>query len=185
VKPFQHTRLSAPGTTHGVGEPPIRVHALHALAYCERLFYLEEVEELRVADAAVFAGRRLHVQLQEEGERVELALSSDALGLHGKVDAVRGRDGTLAVYEHKRGRHAPGQDAPEAWPSDRLQAGAYALLVEERFPGTPVECRVRYHQTDTTVRFPLDAALRQAVVDAVARARLPRCPPSSPMGRCR
>jgi len=28
---------------------PIRVMALHALAYCERLFYLEEVEEIRVA----------------------------------------------------------------------------------------------------------------------------------------
>jgi CRISPR-associated protein Cas1 len=84
---------------------------------------------------------------------------------------MRDRDSVLAVYEHRRGRHAPGKDAPEAWPSDRLQAGAYALLVEERFPGTPVECRVRYHQTDTTVRFPLDAALRQAVADAVARAR--------------
>ncbi|MFY9226890.1 MAG: hypothetical protein WAQ98_29715, partial [Blastocatellia bacterium] len=36
------------------------VHALHALAYCERLFYLENVEQLRLADAAVYAGRRLH-----------------------------------------------------------------------------------------------------------------------------
>ena len=39
-------------------EPLIRVMALHALAYCERLFYLEEVEEIRIADAAVYAGRR-------------------------------------------------------------------------------------------------------------------------------
>ena len=28
-------------------EPPIRVMALHALLYCERLFYLEEVESLK------------------------------------------------------------------------------------------------------------------------------------------
>lgn len=28
--------------------PPVRVMALHALAYCTRLFYLEEVEELLV-----------------------------------------------------------------------------------------------------------------------------------------
>ena len=34
-------------------EPTIRVMALHALAYCERLFYLEEVEEIRIADDAV------------------------------------------------------------------------------------------------------------------------------------
>lgn len=39
---------------------PLRVMSLHALLYCERLFYLEEVEEIRVADAAVYAGRRLH-----------------------------------------------------------------------------------------------------------------------------
>jgi CRISPR-associated protein Cas1 len=35
--------------------------ALHALAYCERLFYLEEVEELRVADDRVFDGRTLRL----------------------------------------------------------------------------------------------------------------------------
>ncbi len=34
-------------------EPPLRIMALHALLYCERLFYLEEVEEIRVADANV------------------------------------------------------------------------------------------------------------------------------------
>jgi hypothetical protein len=33
--------------------PLLRVSALHALAYCERLFYLEEVEEIRIPDAAV------------------------------------------------------------------------------------------------------------------------------------
>lgn len=32
-------------------EPLIRVMALHALAYCERLFYLEEVEEIHIANA--------------------------------------------------------------------------------------------------------------------------------------
>lgn len=38
---------------------PIRVMALHALAYCERLFYLEEVEEIRAADDRVYDGRRV------------------------------------------------------------------------------------------------------------------------------
>ena len=61
----------------------IRVSALHALAYCPRLFYLEDVEELYVQDAAVFAGRKLHEELAEvaEGEWVELTLESEALGL--------------------------------------------------------------------------------------------------------
>ena len=47
--------------------PTLRVMALHALAYCERLFYLEEVEELRVADEAVWAGRRYWDRVVEVG----------------------------------------------------------------------------------------------------------------------
>ena len=39
------------------GTTKLRVESLHALAYCERLFYLEEVENVRLADASVYAGR--------------------------------------------------------------------------------------------------------------------------------
>ena len=48
---------------------PLRIMSLHALAYCERLFYLEEVEEMRVADASVYAGRRLHVEIEKKEEK--------------------------------------------------------------------------------------------------------------------
>ena len=83
-----------------------RVSALHALLYCERLFYLEEVEEIRLADAAVYAGRTLHEEIaQEEGnEQRSFFLTSDKLGLTGKMDAVRHRNGNWVVYEHKRGK---------------------------------------------------------------------------------
>lgn len=40
--------------------PAVRVTVLHARLYGERLFYLEEVEEIRAADEAVYAGRTLH-----------------------------------------------------------------------------------------------------------------------------
>ena len=77
-------------------EPPLRVMALHALLYCERLFYLEEVEEIRVADANVYSGRRLHLErlpLDDElPEYRSLEVSSETWGLVGKVDAVRKRD---------------------------------------------------------------------------------------------
>ncbi len=59
------------------------IHALHALRYCERLFYLENVEQVRVADAAVYAGRRLHVELakeEDEGEWLRLNLESERVG---------------------------------------------------------------------------------------------------------
>src|SRR3954469_19962193 len=113
-------------------EPPLRVMSLHALAYCTRLFYLEEVEEIRVADARVYAGRELHASLEadEDGERTQLDLADPALGLIGKVDAIRRRDGSLLPYEHKRGRARRDGKMAEAWPSDRLQVVAYAALIE-------------------------------------------------------
>src|SRR5580658_4684425 len=103
--------------------PTLRVMALHALAYCERLFYLEEVEEIRVADEAVFAGRSLHQELDEPGDVVELTLESAALGIRGRLDAFRRRSGETYPVEHKRGRSRRGDDGePAAWESDALQA---------------------------------------------------------------
>jgi CRISP-associated protein Cas1 len=142
--------------------------ALHALAYCERLFYLEEVEEIRIADHRVYAGRTLHeTELPAQAEQESVVLESEAWGIKGKVDFVRYRDGGLVAYEHKRGR-SMGDDA---WPSDRLQVIAYAVLLEEHL-GKPVrEGRVHYHANNKTVRVPVDDAAREALRAAVARAR--------------
>ena len=146
--------------------------ALHALAYCERLFYLEEVEEIRVADASVYAGRRLHEELvADEGELVSLALESETLGIRGKVDCLRRRNGQLIPYEHKRGRSAKGDAGPQAWPSDRLQVCAYTLLLEEHTDTSIEEARIRYHATNTTIRVPVDGKAREDVRKAVVRAR--------------
>ena len=154
--------------------PPVRVMALHALAYCRRLFYLEEVEEIRVTDARVFAGRQLHAALEaeDEGESVSLELASDALGLLGKVDCLRRRDGSYIPYEHKRGR--PARDAEkqaEAWPSDRLQVIAYAALLEEAFGQVIPEGRIRYHAANVTVRVPIDDAAKADLNAAILEAQ--------------
>src|ERR1700731_4788816 len=154
--------------------PPVRVMALPALPYCPRLFYLEEVEEIRVADAAVFAGRQLHAALEadEDGEAVNIELASSALSLVGKVDCLRRRDGSYLPYEHKRGqpRRNDGQP-PDAWPSDRLQIVAYALLLEEAFGQAIPEGRIRYHAANVTVRVPIDEDARVALHAAVTEAR--------------
>src|SRR5712692_5984111 len=165
------------------------VHSLHALAYCERLFYLENVEMIRLADARVYAGRTLHVEIarEEEGEWHTLDLESESLGLRGRIDCLRRRDGSNIPYEHKRGRAARTRDgenasssgstssskpgAPCAWPSDRLQVAAYAMLVEEVTGQQIPEARVRYHQDNVTVRVPIDAMAREDVLNAIARAR--------------
>lgn len=153
-------------------ELPVRVMALHALAYCERLFYLEEVEEIRVADERVYAGRTLHEELGEGEERSTFNLESEALGLVGRLDAVRHRDGSWTPVEHKRGRAFRHADGPAAaWPSDALQVSAYGLLLEEHAGAGVAEGRVRYHADGVTVRVPLDAEARASVSRAVERAR--------------
>ncbi|MDA1054848.1 MAG: type I-MYXAN CRISPR-associated endonuclease Cas1 [Planctomycetota bacterium] len=157
-------------------EPPIRVMALHALFYCERLFYLEEVEEIRVADHAVYAGRRLHDDVagmdDETPEQRSVEVSSDDWGIFGKVDAVRRRDGAWVAYEHKRGRCRRGNKKEILpWPSDRIQAVAYAVLLEEGL-GEPVpQARIRYHADNVTALVDIDDQARSELRDAIERAR--------------
>ncbi len=153
----------------------LSVHSLHALAYCERLFFLEEVERVRVADARVYAGRTLHVEIERDepdDEVLTFKLESEKYGLVGKVDCIRRRDGQIIPYEHKRGRAARTIDgAPGAWVSDRLQVIAYALLVEEHSGKTIVEGRIRYHADNVMVRVPIDDAARADFEAHLARAR--------------
>ncbi|MGB3640295.1 MAG: type I-MYXAN CRISPR-associated endonuclease Cas1 [Rivularia sp. (in: cyanobacteria)] len=154
--------------------PTIRISALHALAYCPRLFYLEEVEELYTQDAAVFAGRRLHAELekQEDEDWEELFLTSEELGIRGRVDALRTRDGETIPYEHKRGRcYRDENKQPQAWESDKLQILAYACLLESAL-GIPIkEGRIRYHADNVLIHIPLDDAGRASVTEAIETAR--------------
>ena len=154
--------------------PPLRVESLHALAYCPRLFYFQEVERIDSPDHRVFAGRHLHAALEadEDGEAVSVELASEALGLVGKVDCLRRRDGSHLPYEHKRGRPARTPDnIPQPWPSDRLQIIAYAVLLEDAF-GQPIpEGRIRYHAANVTVRVPINDAARADLIAAIAEAR--------------
>jgi CRISP-associated protein Cas1 len=152
-----------------ISQPSLtRVMALHALAYCERLFYLEEVEEIRVADHRVYAGRSLHeAELPAEGEWQSLTLESESLDIKGKVDFVRYRDGGLVPFEHKRGRSC----GDEAWASDRIQIIAYAALLQEHL-GKPIkEGRIRYHANNKTVRVPINEEAIAELQAAIARAR--------------
>lgn len=161
----------------------IRVNALHALNYCPRLYYLEEVEQLYTQDAAVFAGRRLHVELEkgEDGDWQQFVLENDQLGLRGKVDALRTRNGQTIPYEHKRGRcYRDGNNKPQAWESDRMQVLAYALLIEAELSIVVLEGRVRYHAENVLIHVPLDDQGRQDVRGCIEKARQLRMSPDRP-----
>lgn len=154
---------------------PLSVHSLHALAYCERLFFLEEVERVRVADERVYAGRTLHVEIEREeddDEILTLRLESEKYNLIGKIDCIRRRDASIIPYEHKRGRSARSADGKaQVWASDRLQIIAYSLLVEEQAGKTISEGRVRYHADNVTVRVPIDEKAREDFQNALNRAK--------------
>lgn len=155
-------------------EALIRVSALHALLYCERLFYLEEVEEIRLADESVYAGRTLHEEIaKEEGEEHRsFFLSSEKFGITGKMDALGHRNGNWVVYEHKRGRPIMRRgEEPQAWESDIVQAVAYSLLLEEHLGRELQEARIRYHTQNYTVKVPLTEENRQKVYASIERAR--------------
>ena len=146
----------------------VRVSALHALTYCERLYYLQHVEDISKPDDHVHAGRTLHeTEVDRNREWQTLELASEAWGVRGKVDFARYRDGKLVAIEHKKGR----SKGDAAWDTDILQVTAYAVLLAEHF-GKPVpEGRIRYHATNKTVRVPVDDAARETLRAAIARAR--------------
>lgn len=158
-------------------QPLLRVIALHDLNYCHRLFYLTEVENLQSPNELIYAGRELHKSLEDESddpelvERTQLDLEDPALGLMGKVDALRRRDGSWVPYEHKRGKARRDEGTPCAWPSDRLQVIAYAVLIESATGKSIEEARVRYHADNVTVRVPIDKKARADLTEAIATAR--------------
>ena len=122
---------------------------------------------------AIYAGRELHASLEadEDGEQTQLELADPGLGLVGKVDAIRRRDGSLLPYEHKRGRARRDDKSAAAWPSDRLQVIAYAVLIESATGQTIPEGRVRYHAENVTVRVPIDDQARADLAEAIDTAR--------------
>lgn len=166
--------------------------ALHAVAYCERLFYLEEVEEIRIADERVLAGRIMHETLPDDQPLTSYVLESERLGIRGKFDALRRLDGRYVVVEHKRGRSCKGADGiHDAWDSDRVQVVAYVLLLAEHL-GLAAEdlgAQVRYHANHRTVEVVIDEAAQVEFDRWMSRTQdlrrgHQRPPPTSAANRC-
>jgi len=153
-----------------------RVMAVHAYAYCPRLFYLEEVEEIRLADERVFAGRELHHKLEssDQSDIHTFTLESGALGLKGKLDAYRYANGCWRVVEHKRGRSKKGDHGAEAWDSDRLQVTAYAALLSEHLETQVTEACIRYHADGKTVQMHIGRLELQELEVAIKEMELLR-----------
>ena len=146
------------------------VMALHALAYCPRLFYLENVEGQRIANAKVYAGREVHSALKQRyGESMEVA--SARLGLRGRVDFFRSEEEGLIPVEVKRGKARRTAIGLAGWASDVLQVAAYAMLLEDSVGTSVRHARIHYVADGAWVRVVVTDELRKDVGTAVAEAR--------------
>ncbi len=152
----------------------INVSALQALLYCPRQYYLQEVEGIRTPNAEVYSGLRLHTELERDGgdDWQQYTLESEALGLRGRVDALKTSAGQTIPYEHKKGRcYRDSEQQPQAWPGDKIQVLAYALLLEAELGITIPEGRIRYHSDNVLVHVPFDQAARREVIAAIEQAQ--------------
>ena len=115
---------------------------LNEFVYCPRLFFYEWVEGVFAHSADTVGGSLRHEGLDAkadalpppdeiEGEAVRarsVMLSSDTHALIAKIDLVESVGGAVSPIDYKYGSPKDGDDGPEAWPADRAQLCAQALV---------------------------------------------------------
>jgi CRISPR-associated protein Cas1 len=162
----------------------IPVRALNQVTYCQRLYYLEYVESVMPVNEHVedglFQHRRvddpeLQQRSRKEGNALHtrsVQISSQRLGISGKLDLVEEMDGQMIPVEYKRGT-GPGGDngLPPFWDNDAVQLCAQALLLEEEF-GIAVPKGILYYiGSKSRIEVGLDEALRDKTLQAIQAIR--------------
>lgn len=159
----------------------IPVRALNQVDYCPRLYYLQYVEGLMQINEFVEDGAWQHRRVNDpelagktrrDGDALQtrsVALSSETLGLTGRLDLAEEKDGDCYPVEYKRSKGPSG--APGYWPNDALQVCAQGLLLEE---ATGQPCRrgfLYYAGSKTRVEVPLDDVLRERCLQTIRLIR--------------
>lgn len=207
------------------GPPLIPARMVNEFAYCPRLFYLEWVDGEFDENHFTLDGRVKHRRVDEgeakaslgpdeaeEGEGEERAestgragggawsarsveVSSERLGVSGKIDLVESDGGEIMPVDRKRGK-AP--DIPEgAWEPERVQLCLYGLLLREAgypctrgelaFVGSRNRVEIRFDDALVARTLELVAGAREAAARPLAPAPLvgsPRCEGCSLAGLC-
>jgi len=162
----------------------IPVRALNQVTYCSRLYYLQYVDAVMVANEHVESGLHDHRRVdsadlanktRKEGDAERsrgIHLSSETLGLSGILDLIEEKDGESYPVETKHGS-APRDDDGRAtvWDNDAVQLCGQALLMEEAFGRPVVHGYQFYAGTRERVEVRFDDALRTKTRDAIARCR--------------
>lgn len=163
--------------THVPDLVPVRM--LNEVVFCERLLFLEWAQGEFVHNYFTVDGKRVHKRVDTSKgsltpsqdrpyQATSVWLSSEKLGITGKIDIVEGDHGYVDVVEYKRGE-AP--DLPEkAYLPERVQVCAQVLLLREN--GHVVRSAYIYFaETKRRVEIEITDELISATMTAVKRAK--------------
>lgn len=184
---------------------------LNEFVYCPRLFFYEWVEGVFAHSADTLDGALRHEKLETKADPLPPAdekgreqihsrsveLASETHKIIAKIDLVEGNAGVVSPVDYKRGAPREGGDGPEAWPADRAQVCAQALILRDN-GYTCAEAVVYYSATKQRVRVAIDDVLVRETVGAIDEARAvaaqgcipppladsPKCPRCSLVGIC-
>jgi len=157
---------------------------LNEFVYCPRLFFYEWVEGVFAHSRDTVEGALRHEKLETKADPLPPAeetgetpiharsveLASETPKLIAKIDLVEGEQGMVSPVDYKRGAPRDTDDGPEAWPADRAQVCAQALILRDN-GYTCNEAVLYYNATKQRVRVAIDAALVADTLTAVGNAR--------------
>ncbi len=202
-KPERHARVKVELPDY------LPARMLNEFVYCPRLFFYEWVEGIFARSADTIEGELRHEKLETKSDPLpppdqeaqihsrSVSLSSETHRLIAKMDLVEGDSGTVVPVDYKKGNPRDGEKGPEAWPADRAQLCAQALILRDNGYSCD-EAIAYYHSTRQRVRVAIDEALVTETLATVEAARTlalsgripkplvdsPKCPRCSLVGIC-
>lgn len=167
----------------------IAVSHLNTYVYCPRRFYLQHNEGIFEDNAYTVEGRSLHhtvdgkdvrAQVKEDCiHRHSVQMSSEKLGIIGKLDLLEEKGGELYPVEYKKGKKPPPDREP--WLNDRVQLCAQVLLMRDNRMLLPAKAYLYYIGSRARVEIPIDESLIAQTEQIIAQchlvAQLPTPPP--------
>lgn len=158
----------------------IPLRALNQVSYCNRLYYLEYVEAVMPVNEHVEDGMFLHRRVNDEqlankprkeGNALHtrsVHLSSERLGINGKLDLLEEKDEQAYPIEYKRSTAPKDEhDQPTFYENDGLQVCGQAMLLEEEL-GRTIDFGILYYiGSKERVRVNFTRELRQKTQDAI------------------
>lgn len=157
---------------------------LNAFVYCPRRFHYEFVQGVMEDNHHVVHGRRRHARVDDpalserprrEGEAIHTRsvwLTSEKLGITGKLDLVEETDGEISPVEYKKSKPPARDRCPDGyWENDAIQLCAQVLLLEECENRWIVRGFLYFASTRQRIEVPMSPELREKTVAAITSAK--------------